>query len=390
MKAHGRTAATLALSCLLWAACSGGDAAPRRVAVGLAVAPASRPGARLAVAEINAAGGIRGLPMALVGEEWDPKGSLEPEVVLDVARRLAATPDLVAVVGHSNSSSTLAAAAVYNRYHLPQIATIATNPAITNIGAWTYRLCTSDAVQAPALADYAVESWGKKRIAVFYVNDDYGRGLAQLFEQRVVQLGGEIVASRFHRNVLRDDDEEAIRETLRDLAAAGAPDLIFLVQRVEAANWTVEAIRAAGLSSAILGADNLTRQAFLRRPVNDGVRVSEFYRPDSPEPRARAFREAYRRRTGHEADYGTVFAYDAVYLVRDAVAYGGASRAGVKSYLDHLIAAQVPVVGAGGTFTIGADHDARRMLYVVEVRDGSFRRVATLLTAPLSEPVDSH
>jgi branched-chain amino acid transport system substrate-binding protein len=383
--------ALLLLAALPWAGCSGGgDVRPQRVAVGVAVAPASWPGAELAVQEINAAGGVRGVPMALVGEEWNPGGSLEPEVVLNLSRRLAGTDDLVAVVGHSDSSSTLAAAAVYNQYRIPQLVTIATNPAITNIGPWTYRLCSSDAVQAPALADYAVESWGKRRIAVFYVNDDYGQALAQLFEQRVERLGGEIVASRFHRNVLRDDDREAIRETLRDLARAGAPDLIFLVQRLEAADWTIGAIREAGLPSAILGADNLSRPALLDHAVaNEGVRVSEFYRPDSPEPRASRFREAYRRRTGREPDYGSTFAYDAVYLVRDAVAFGGASREGVKRYLDHLIAERVPVVGAGGAFTLGVDHDSRRMLYVIEVHDGSFRPVATLPTAPVTEPAEA-
>src|SRR6185503_187532 len=135
-----------------------------------------------------------------------------------------------AVIGHSDSASTLSAASFYNQQKIPQIVTIATNPAITNIGEWTYRLCLSDAAQGPALAEYAVKDWGKRRIAVFYVNDDYGRGLAQLFEKH---------------------DYQMIQSSLKFIKAQGEPDLIVLFQRIAAAEWTIKAIRDAGLHSTI-------------------------------------------------------------------------------------------------------------------------------------------
>ena len=173
----------------------------------------------LAAKEINARGGIGGIPLELMGLEWKIGNLYDAEEIVEWANKFAETQDLLAVIGHSDDSSTLSAAALYNKKGVPQIVTIATNPAITNIGDWTYRLCISDAAQGPALAEYTVRDWGKRRIAVIYVNDAYGRGLAELFETRVREIGGEIVASIMHRNVLEvnrpGDDSVVVKDNDR-------------------------------------------------------------------------------------------------------------------------------------------------------------------------------
>jgi branched-chain amino acid transport system substrate-binding protein len=353
---------------------------PKRIVIGIALSASYHPGAVLAAKEINASGGIRGVPIELRGLDWKVVSNFNAPDILKWASRFAEEKDLVAVIGHSDSSSTLSAAAYYNQHQVPQIVTIATNPAITNIGVWTYRLCLSDAAQGPALADYAVKDWGKRRIAVFYVNDDYGRGLAQLFEQRVRQQGGEIVSSIMHRNVLEKDDEELIRGALISLKKKGAPDLVVLFQRTGAVQFTIRAVREAGLGSSILGGDSLGPPAFAEAnsELMEGVRVSQFFLPTSEDSRAAKFLKDYREFTGHNADYGEAFAYDAVYLVRDAVVGGGTTREGVKSYLDLLIRERIQQTGVAGTYFLGLDHDARRPLYVVGIHNGIQTPLKTL------------
>jgi hypothetical protein len=58
--------------------------------------------------------------------------------------------------------------------------------------------------------------------------------------------------------------------------------------------------------------------------------------------------------------------------------HGHYSRAGVKAYLDGLIAGRTPVHGVAGTFTLGPDHDPRRLLYVAEVRGQQFCEVKAI------------
>jgi branched-chain amino acid transport system substrate-binding protein len=345
---------------------------PRRIVIGVALTESYHPAVQLAVKEINASGGISGVPVELVGLDWKVVSHFNSEDVLRWAARFSEEKDLITVIGHSDSTSTLSAAAFYNQHKVPQIVTIATNPAITNIGDWTYRLCLSDAAQGPALAEYAVKDWGKRRIAVFYVNDDYGRGLAQLFEKRVGELGAEIVSSVMHRNSLEKTDEALIRSSLADLKKKGEPNLVVLFQRTGAAQFTLKAIREAGLGSSILAGDSISPASFARANVElmQGVRVSQFFQPRSDDARTTQFLKHFREFAGRDADYGEAFAYDAVYLVRDAALRGGPSREGVKSYLDRLIREKTQETGVAGTYVLGPDHDARRSLYIVDVRNG--------------------
>jgi branched-chain amino acid transport system substrate-binding protein len=353
---------------------------PKRILIGIALSASYHPAAVMAVKEINSTGGIGGVPVELLGLDWKVVSHFNAPDILKWASQFADEKDLVTVIGHSDSSSTLSAAAYYNQHQVPQIVTIATNPAITNIGVWTYRLCLSDAAQGPALADYAVRDWGKRRIAVFYVNDDYGRGLAQLFEQRVRAQGAEIVSSIMHRNALEKDDEELIRSALTSLKKKGEPDLIVLFQRTEAARFTIHAVREAGLGSSLLGGDSLGPPAFAKdnSALMEGVRVSQFFLPRTEDARAAKFLKDYRELTGHDANYGDAFAYDAVYLVRDAIVGGGPTREGVKTYLDQLIRDKTQQTGVAGTYLLGPDHDARRSFYIVGIHNGEQTFLKTL------------
>ncbi len=376
MNRHRAVILSLLVLAALTAACS---RKPERVLFGVALTQSNHPAVEMAVREINAGGGVNGVPIELAGLDWKVASTFQPQDILDWADRFAAMPELVAVIGHSDSASTLSAAAVYNRHEIPQIVTIATNPAITNIGDWTYRLCISDLAQGPALAEYAVEEWGKKKIGIFYVNDDYGRGLASIFEKRILELGGAIAFSVMHRNTPAEEDLDLIRSTLGRAKLEGEPDLIALFQRAPAARETMKAIREANLDTDILGGDNLSTLGYSFAPEhNFRVRFSQFFFPDPDSERTASFLEGLQRTTNQRADYGHALAYDAVHLLRDAILAKGFTRAGVKAFLDSLIEHKTRVEGVAGAYVIGPDHDARRAFHIVEIRGGSEVLLKTL------------
>lgn len=357
----------------------GCDRQPRQVRVGIALDSQNHVAVELAVEQINQAGGIRGVPMEAVGMDWQHLDIYDPIDIVDRAHQFASLEDLVAVIGHSDSASTLAAAALYNRHQIPHLVTIATNPAITNIGDWTYRLCISDSEQGPALAEYAVREWGKKRMALFYVNDEYGRGLAGEFEKRAIELGGEIVARTLHRNWLEEADYELIRETIRVLKEA-QPDLVVLFQRPGAADWTIQELHRSRLQVDLLGGDSLGADGFLQThpELKEGFRAVQFFRPDLSHPSVQIFAQEIQRRIGRSPDYGQAFAHDAVQLIREALLQGGIDRQSLRQYLDELIVEQRVIFGVGGPYRLGPDHDARRDFYIVEARNGEYRLVKTV------------
>src|SRR6185436_3147476 len=126
--------------------------------------------------------------------------------------------------------------------------------------------------------------------------------------------------------------------------------------------WTIRAIREAGFNAGILGGDSISPLSVLQRDpkLQEGMRISQFFMPDRDSKRVKSFLQNFREVAGTDPDYGNAFAYDAIYLLREAILQSGFSRNGVKSYLDRLIREQTRVQGIGGVYTLGSDHDARR------------------------------
>ena len=135
-----------------------------------------------------------------------------------------------------------------------------------------------------------------------------------------------------------------------------------------------------GLRCNVLGSDSLGLDDFWadNPDLTEGLRCANFFVLVPENRRGAEMVARYRQLTGIDPDYGQVFAYDAVYLVREAVLHGGFSREKVRAYLDRLIRDQIPIEGAGGSYLIGSDHDAKRPFFIVEVKNGRQQHLATL------------
>lgn len=120
-------------------------------------------GAKFAVEEINAAGGINGkmVELVIMDDRADPKEAA------NIANRYASDPEILAVIGHANSSCTLAGAPIYNNAELLHITTSSSAPAITEAGPYTFRLWNSDAYTARFNVEAMVKA-GYKKIAIIY------------------------------------------------------------------------------------------------------------------------------------------------------------------------------------------------------------------------------
>src|SRR5579859_4626769 len=176
----------------------GCQSAKTPIVIGLA-GPFSQPrgrsmklAAELAVQEINAKGGVDGHPLALDVED----DSASNARAIWVASKLRDSTRAVAVIGHLTSGTTIAAADIYNGGPNPvaAISPSASNPDLTGIGKYTFRVCATDLVHGTTLARYAARDLGARFAAVIYQNDDYGRGILGTFSDEFRRLGGRIVA----------------------------------------------------------------------------------------------------------------------------------------------------------------------------------------------------
>ena len=143
-------------------------------------------GASQAVADINAAGGIKGEKIVLVqGDD-----ACEPKQAVAVANRLVDEAKVSAVVGHFCSSSTMPASEVYDEAGILTITPGSTNPQITERGMKDlFRMCGRDDQQGAIAANYMLDVLKAKKIAVIHDKDTYGQGLADATRAALAKRG---------------------------------------------------------------------------------------------------------------------------------------------------------------------------------------------------------
>ena len=207
--------------------------------------------AKLAVSEINAAGGVLGRPIELI--PYDAKGRIEDAV--NAARRLVTVDKVVAIVGTSVSGINIATAAIVEKAKVPQISTVATNPLVTvdakgKVRPYSFRICFTDPYQGALAANLAYNDLNKKKAAVLYnVGSDYAQGLREFFIKGYTKLGGEIVADEGFR-----DSDVDFRSQLTKIKSAGA-DLLFLPGYGKDMALAIKQAKELGLNAIPVGGD---------------------------------------------------------------------------------------------------------------------------------------
>jgi ABC-type branched-subunit amino acid transport system substrate-binding protein len=178
-------------------------------------------GIRLAVEEINQAGGVLGNPVELaVG---DTQTSAQPGV--DAAKKLISIEKVQAIVGALSSGVTIpVATSVTSVEGIPQISSASTSPDITGLkdNDFLFRTVPTDAVQGVALAQIAREK-GLKTVSVLYVNNDYGKGLADSFADAFDKMDGKVAHSSAY-----EPKQASYRGELQNLAKGGAEALVMI------------------------------------------------------------------------------------------------------------------------------------------------------------------
>jgi len=178
-------------------------------------------GINLAVDEINAAGGVLGMPLEVsVG---DTQTAAQPSI--DAAQKLVSIEGVSAIIGALSSGNTIPVAeSITKSSRVPQVSPASTSPVITGLADedFLFRTVPSDAFQGIALAEVAREK-GLENLAIIYVNNDYGQGLAESFQESFEAQGGTISGS-----VPYEKGQASYRGELQQLAGAGAEALLLI------------------------------------------------------------------------------------------------------------------------------------------------------------------
>ena len=320
-----RPVRSLALLLLATAALVGcrGDSAP--IMIGAAgpwardVGAATRQGIELAIEEVNAAGGVRGRKLQAVMRDDEGDGARAAQIAQEFVE-----DGVLGVIGHVNSGPTIAAAKVYDG-HVAMIATSATSPTLTGISPWVFRVISSDSINGDMIARFAT-ALGRKRAAIIYENDSYGRGLAAAFYRR---FGGQIVSV----DPIAPDATNL--EPYVSYYKSRSPDIVFAIGGGTSGLALLREAQRQHLGSDFVGSDGWTA-IVADTALSEGVYVGTPFTAEDPRPEARHFVDAFRRKFGTVPDDKSALGYDATRLLVQAIAAAGPTRTGVRDYLASL------------------------------------------------------
>ncbi|WP_347557443.1 ABC transporter substrate-binding protein [Robbsia sp. KACC 23696] len=303
-----------------------------------------RAGFDLALAALNADGGVQGHPLAYTFED----SQSDPRQSVTIAQKFVGDARILIELGDFSSPASMAASPIYQRAGLVQLGFTNSHPDFTKGGDYIWSPSLSQAEEQPEVAKLAV-SRGLHKIAVLYQNTDWGRTSRDVFAEAAKRLGATVVDSEGYQPLDKD-----FRATLVRVQAAH-PDGIVLISYYADGAQIVRQARGAGIDLPIVATSSVYSPKFLELAGDaaDGVVTHTNFFADEQRPEVQRFVSAFEARYHRQPDAFNAYAYDAVNIAAAALrqsAEGGQAptRRGVRDALAQLH--NVPSV-IFGTFT---------------------------------------
>jgi branched-chain amino acid transport system substrate-binding protein len=319
-------------------------------------------GIKMAADEINKAGGIGGRQIELLIE--DDQG--RPEQAATVVTKLISQNQVRAVLGEVASSNSLAAAPKAQAAKVPMITPSSTNPKVTQVGDYIFRVCFIDPFQGEVMAKFAANTLKAKKAAILLdVNSDYSRGLGQFFEENFTKLGGQIVERQSYTQTDRD-----FKGQLTSIRSAN-PEVIFVPGYYGQVGVIAKQAKELGIKAPLLGGDGWDApQLFqLGGESLNGSYMANHYSVDDPSPATQKFVGDYKGRYNAAPDAIGALGYDAMKVLADAIRRAGTTE-GVK--LRDAIAQTNGYQGVTGTISINTERNAVKPAVVFELQNGKY------------------
>jgi branched-chain amino acid transport system substrate-binding protein len=298
-----------------------------------------RDGIRIAVAEINAAGGLLGRPVLLIERNDDARN----ERGAQIAQELINKERVVAGIGIVNTGVALASQRFYQEARIPMITAVATGSIVTRQflppqypDNFIFRISASDTIQAAMIVDEAVERRKLKKLAILADSTNYGQLGREDLEQALEKKGVRAVfVGRFN---VRDID---MTRQLASAREAGAEALLTYGIGPELAQIANDAARL-GWRVPIIGSWPLSMSNFIDRagPNGEGARMPQTFIQEPDTPKRRAFIEAYQRQARSErmpSPSAAAQGYDGMLLLAAAIRQAGTTHGSrVREALENL------------------------------------------------------
>lgn len=326
-------------------------------------------GVSLAVEEINSLGGLLGRQLEVI--ELDNSSN---SIGSKQAALKAVELNVAAVIGAAWSSHSLAIAPVMQQAQIPMISPISTNPKVTLVGDFIFRVCFTDPFQGKVMAQFAYrELKARTAIILTNVNSDFSIGLAEFFQKSFTQSGGKVLWEGEYK-------EKAIDfSTVLKKVQLLQPNVVFVPGYIKDSGFLIKQARAMEIQSIFLGGDGWSGDEMYQYggKTIEGSYYSQHWHSQVPFLRSQQLQANFQRK------YGTKIlpdflpsAYDAVMVLADAI--NRAQSLEHKKIRDALGATE-SFKGATGTITFDENGDpVDKVAVILKFENGTSVYVKTI------------
>lgn len=362
---------------LLVASCSQPERTPEEIRIGVygsmtgstaTFGQSTQKGVEMAVAEINGSGGVLGKQVRLFVE--DDQG--RPEEAQTVVTRLINRDRVIAVIGETASSRSLAAAPICQQSGIPMITPSSTSPKVTQVGDYIFRICFIDSFQGSVMAKFAAKTLHVSRVGILRdIKNEYSVGLADVFIENFQKYGGSISGDVSYSE--GDTDFSAQLTSLK----SGNPEAIFLPGYYTEVGLIAIQARKLGITVPLFGGDGWESPKLIEigGVSLNGCYYSNHYSPDDPAPEVRNFVKGYRTRYKEAPDAVGALSYDAAKILIDAMRRAGSAE---PTAIRNALKQTKAFAGVTGSITIDSNRNAVKPAVVLRVQDGKLQYVETI------------
>jgi len=327
----------------------------------------SHKGVEMAVDEVNAAGGVLGKKVRLVSEDNQSKAGESATVV----RRMISRDQIVALIGEVASSRSLEAAPIAQQNKIPMISPASTNPKVTEVGDYVFRVCFIDPFQGAVLAKFMLQSGWKNAAILTDVKQDYAVGLTEFFKDYFTKNGGTIVSEQSYSS--GDKDFKAQLTSIR----GANPQAILVSGYYNEAGLIASQARELDLNVPLLGGDGWDSPSLVdvAGAAMEGNFFSNHFSAEDTSPAVQNFLVKFKAKYNEDPDAMAALGYDATNLLFDAIKRAGSTEsAGLRT----AIASTKDFPGVTGSITLDEKRNASKPAVILVVKDGKFRYVETV------------
>jgi branched-chain amino acid transport system substrate-binding protein len=314
-------------------------------------------GVRFAVKEINSHGGILGKPIELI--EYDNRSK---QIGAKIAATKASKDGVVAVIGNSWSSHSLASAPVLQKAGIVMISPDSTNVDVTKVGDYIFRSCFIDSFQGMVMAKFAIEELKHTTAAIMIdVKSDYSRGLASYFKNNFISLGGKVVVVENYTHNQRDFSKQL------EKVKPYKPDIIFIPGHGESI-FIARQAQNIGINTTFIFGDGLDYSSAFTKGVGKikHAFASASWDEKIGNDNSQHFVSALKKE-GKRSSSVAALAYDSVYLVKNAIEQAKSSKSeAIRESLSKTKGFQ----GVTGSFSFNKSGDPIKSAVIIEIKEG--------------------